>query len=67
LKVLQEKGLKIVQGTRPLASLSRLIKWNGPTPEDMVDNPVELFEVATISFKFTLLYTDGKKEVAGRS
>jgi len=47
LKVLIEKGAKIVQGTRPLAPPSRSLGWNAPTPEAMLDRALELFGAGT--------------------
>jgi hypothetical protein len=59
LKFLLAHGVKLVQGTRPLAPPSRSIKWDDPTPEGMVDKTLELFGAGTkIAIEVSLMATD---------
>lgn len=59
LKALEENGVNIVQGTRPFAPPSRMIKWEFPTPEAMVDKALELFGAGTkIAIEVAVMATD---------
>ncbi len=46
-KILVEKGVTIVQGSRPLAPPSRNITWDYPTPECVMDKTLEIFGAGT--------------------
>jgi hypothetical protein len=59
LRTLTGQGVRIVQGTRPLAPPSRSIQWNAPTPEGMLDKTLELFGAGTkIAIETTIMATD---------
>jgi len=59
LRVLEENGVRIVQGTRPFAPPSRTINWEFPTPEGMVDKAIEVFGAGTkIAIEVALMATD---------
>lgn len=59
LKKLEEKGVKIVQGTRPFAPPSRSINWNYPTPECIIDKTLEIFGAGTkIAIEAAIIATD---------
>jgi hypothetical protein len=59
LKTLEENGVIIVQGTRPFAPPSRMIKWEYPTPEAMVDKTLELFGAGTkIAVEVSIIAAD---------
>lgn len=59
LKFLLAHGVKLVQGTRPLAPPSRSINWDAPTPEGIVDKTLELFGAGTkIAIEICLMATD---------
>jgi hypothetical protein len=60
LKKLEENGVKIVQGTRPFAPPSRLINWEYPTPEGIIDKTLEIFGAGTkIAIEVAIMATDG--------
>ncbi len=59
LRKLDEKGVKVVQGTRPFAPPSRSIDWNYPTPEGIVDKTLEIFGAGTkIAIEVAVMATD---------
>lgn len=59
LRKLEEKGVKVVQGTRPFAPPSRSIGWNYPTPEGIVDKTLEIFGAGTkIAIEVAIMATD---------
>jgi hypothetical protein len=52
-------GVTIVQGTRPLAPLSRSLGWDAPTPETVIDRTLELFGAGTkIAIEVAVMATD---------
>jgi len=56
---LLKKGVKIIQGTRPLAPLSRHIDWDYPTPEGIIDKTLEIFGAGTkIAIEVAVMATD---------
>ncbi|MBU7030962.1 MAG: hypothetical protein HXS53_00395 [Theionarchaea archaeon] len=56
---LENQGVKIVQGTRPLAPPSRSIDWEHPTPEGIIDKTLEVFGAGTkIAIEAALMATD---------
>lgn len=58
-KLLEDQGVPIIQGTRPLAPPSRSINWNAPTPEGIVDKTLDVFGAGTkIAIETTLMATD---------
>jgi len=59
LRRLREGGVKVVQGTRPLAPPTRSIGWDYPTPEAVVDRTLELFGAGTkIAVEAAVMATD---------
>jgi hypothetical protein len=59
LKELIDKGVKVVQGTRPFAPPTRSIGWNYPTPEGVVDKTLEVFGAGTkIAIEAAIMATD---------
>jgi hypothetical protein len=59
LKKLEESGVKIVQGTRPFAPVSRSINWDFPTPEGIIEKTLELFGAGTkIAVEAAIMATD---------
>ena len=58
-KKLINNGVVIVQGSRPLAPLSRYVDWNYPTPEAIIDKTLELFGAGTkIAIEVAIMATD---------
>ncbi|WP_063727539.1 pyruvate kinase alpha/beta domain-containing protein [Kosmotoga sp. DU53] len=56
---LLEKGVKIIQGTRPFSPPSRHINWEYPTPEGIIDKILEIFGAGTkIAIEVALMATD---------
>ncbi len=56
---LQAAGVPIVQGTRPLAPLSRSLGWREPTPEMIIDRTLELLGAGTkIAIEASAMATD---------
>jgi len=56
---LLEKGVKIIQGTRPFAPPSRGIKWDYPTAEGIIDKTLEIFGAGMkIAIEVALIATD---------
>lgn len=59
LKILQAKGIKVVQGTRPFAPPSRSIGWEYSTPEVLIDKTLEIFGAGTkIAVEAAVMATD---------
>jgi hypothetical protein len=59
LKRLEENGVKIVQGTLPLAPPSRWINWDFPTPESIIDKTLEIFGAGVkIAIEAAIMATD---------
>ncbi|MFZ2096926.1 MAG: hypothetical protein WAV05_09830 [Anaerolineales bacterium] len=59
LATLIKQGVKIIQGTLPLAPPSRYIQWDAPTPESMLDKTLELFGAGTkIAIEASIMATD---------
>lgn len=57
---LEQHGVEIVQGTRPVAPPTRCIDWNAPIPSAMLDKTLELFGAGTkIAVEVALMATDG--------
>ena len=58
-KFLEERGVVIVQGTRPFAGIERSLGWNSPTPESFIDKTLEIFGSGTkIAVEVALMATD---------
>lgn len=58
-EVLAKDGVRIVQGSRPLAPPSRAIKWDYPTPEAVMDKTLEVFGAGTkIAIEAAVMATD---------
>ena len=52
-------GFRIVQGTRPLAPLSRALDWDAPTPECVLDSALALFGQGTkVAVEAAVMATD---------
>ena len=59
LNKLEKNGVRVVQGTRPLAPPSRSINWDYPTPEGVVDKTLEIFGAGTkIAIEAAVMATD---------
>ena len=58
-KILEENGVKIIQGTRPFAPPTRGIQWDYPVADAMIDYTLELFSSGTkIAIETALMATD---------
>jgi len=58
-KILLDRGVKIVQGTRPFAPPSRTINWECQTPEGIIDKTLEIFGSGTkIAIEIAIMATD---------
>lgn len=58
-ETLETNNAVIVQGTRPLVPPSRVIKWDAPTPEGILDQTLELFGAGTkIAIEASIMATD---------
>ena len=59
LNKLEKNGVRVVQGTRPLAPPSRSINWDYPTPEGIVEKTLEIFGAGTkIAIEAAVMATD---------
>jgi len=59
LRRLEDAGVPVVQGTRPLAPPTRSLGWGYPTPPAVVDATLELFGAGTkIAVEAALMATD---------
>lgn len=59
LRRLEEAGVPVVQGTRPLAPPTKSLGWGYPTPPAVVDRTLELFGAGTkIAVEAALIATD---------
>lgn len=59
LRKLEEKGVNVIQSTRPFAPPSRSVGWNFPTPEGVVDKTLEIFGAGTkIAIEVAVMATD---------
>ena len=58
-KTLEDRGVRIIQSTRPFAPPSRSINWDALTPEGMVDKTLELLGAGTkIAIEVCIMATD---------
>ena len=58
-EIFLKNGVRIIQGSRPLAPPSRAIKWEYPTPEAIMDKTLEVFGAGTkIAIEAAVMATD---------
>lgn len=66
-KELEEKGVTIVQGSRPFAPPSRSLDWDYPTPEGTVDKTLEILGAGTkIAIEVAMMATDAGEVTEGK-
>jgi len=65
-RYLEERGVAIVQGTRPFGGIGRALGWDAPVPATFVDKALELFGPGTkIAIEAAVMATDAGAVKAG--